>query len=68
MKEVGLDADGFKRYAHHDGPRELEEAFAAGARDDVFGVPTFIVDGEPFWGNDRIPLLEMRLKEMGLVR
>ena len=23
----------------------------------VFGVPTFIVSGEPFWGNDRLPLL-----------
>ncbi len=24
----------------------------------VFGSPYFIVDGEPFWGCDRIPMLE----------
>ncbi|MDP4301798.1 2-hydroxychromene-2-carboxylate isomerase [Leptothrix discophora] len=29
--------------------RENESAIAAG----VFGAPYFIVDGEPFWGNDR---------------
>ena len=50
MKEAGLDADAFERYVAHDGPRELSEAFAAGDRDGVFGVPTLIVDGEPFWG------------------
>jgi 2-hydroxychromene-2-carboxylate isomerase len=31
-----------------------DEAIAAG----VFGAPFFIVDGEPFWGNDRRPQIE----------
>ncbi len=31
-----------------------EEARSAGA----FGVPTFVVDGEVFWGQDRLELLE----------
>lgn len=31
-----------------------ERAIAAG----VFGAPFFIVDGEPFWGNDRKPQIE----------
>jgi len=31
-----------------------DEAIAAG----VFGAPYFIVDGEPFWGNDRKPQLQ----------
>ncbi len=30
--------------------REVEEALALG----IFGVPTFLVDGELFWGNDRL--------------
>ena len=34
--------------------REVEAAMARG----VFGSPFFIVDGEPFWGNDRLPMLE----------
>jgi 2-hydroxychromene-2-carboxylate isomerase len=68
MKEVGLDADGFKRYAANEGPRELEEAFATGDCDGVFGVPTLIVDGEPFWGNDRVEWVAKKLDAMGLKR
>lgn len=34
--------------------RENDEAIAAG----IFGAPFFVVDGEPFWGNDRKPQLE----------
>jgi 2-hydroxychromene-2-carboxylate isomerase len=33
---------------------EVDAAMAKG----VFGSPYFIVDGEPFWGCDRIPMLE----------
>jgi 2-hydroxychromene-2-carboxylate isomerase len=68
MKEVGLDAEGFKRYSLHEGPHELEDAFAAGDRDGVFGVPTFVVDGEPFWGNDRVEWVAKKLDAMGLKR
>jgi 2-hydroxychromene-2-carboxylate isomerase len=35
-----------------------EAAIAAG----VFGAPFFIVDGEPFWGNDRRPQIERWLE------
>lgn len=31
----------------------------------VFGSPFFIVDGEPFWGSDRLPQLEKWLAEGG---
>jgi 2-hydroxychromene-2-carboxylate isomerase len=68
MKETGLDADAFQRYAAHDGPRDLADAFATGERDGVFGVPTFIVDGEPFWGNDRVEWVVKKLDSMGLRR
>ncbi|MBX6318515.1 2-hydroxychromene-2-carboxylate isomerase [Pigmentiphaga sp.] len=37
---------------------EVDRAVAAG----VFGVPFFIVDGEPFWGVDRLWMLEHWLK------
>ena len=29
----------------------------------VFGVPYFIIDGEPFWGNDRRPMIERWLEK-----
>jgi 2-hydroxychromene-2-carboxylate isomerase len=34
--------------------RRVEEAVAFG----VFGAPTIVVDGEVFWGNDRLPQIE----------
>jgi 2-hydroxychromene-2-carboxylate isomerase len=34
----------------------------------VFGVPTLIVAGEPFWGNDRISWIIKKLDAMGLRR
>lgn len=41
--------------------REVEAAMAKG----VFGSPFFIVDGEPFWGSDRLPMLEQWVKRGG---
>ncbi len=37
-----------------------DEAVARG----VFGSPFFFVDGEPFWGFDRLPQMELRLAEI----
>ena len=34
--------------------------------DNVFGVPLFFFEREPFWGHDRLPVLEDRLTEAGL--
>jgi 2-hydroxychromene-2-carboxylate isomerase len=39
--------------------RANDEALAAG----VFGAPFFVVDGEPFWGNDRKPQIERWLTQ-----
>ena len=39
--------------------RANDEAIAAG----VFGAPFFVVDGEPFWGNDRKPQIERWLTQ-----
>ncbi|MGO9602320.1 MAG: 2-hydroxychromene-2-carboxylate isomerase [Candidatus Binataceae bacterium] len=68
MNEVGLDAEGFKRYAASEGWQDLKAAAEEAERDGVFGVPTFIVAGEPFWGNDRVEWLEKKLDAMGLRR
>jgi 2-hydroxychromene-2-carboxylate isomerase len=38
--------------------RQTERAIQVG----VFGVPSFVVDGEIFWGNDRLPLLNEYLQ------
>jgi 2-hydroxychromene-2-carboxylate isomerase len=68
MKEVELDVDGFCRYSETDGPRDLKASTEEGERDGVFGVPTLIIAGEPFWGNDRVSWAAKKLDAMGLRR
>ncbi|HUQ28299.1 MAG TPA: 2-hydroxychromene-2-carboxylate isomerase [Usitatibacter sp.] len=41
--------------------KEVEGAMQAG----VFGSPFFIVDGEPFWGVDRMPMMEEWIRTGG---
>jgi len=41
--------------------KEVDGAIAAG----VFGSPFFIVDGEPFWGVDRMPMMEAWIRTGG---
>lgn len=41
--------------------REVEGAISRG----VFGSPFFVVDGEPFWGVDRIPMMEDWIRRGG---
>ncbi len=68
LRESALDAQEFARYAASDGPADLELARAEADRDRVFGVPTIIVAGEPFWGNDRVDWVIKKLDAMGLRR
>jgi 2-hydroxychromene-2-carboxylate isomerase len=41
--------------------QQTDEAAARG----IFGAPFFIVDGEPFWGGDRLPMLDEWLTRGG---
>ncbi|UJW80644.1 2-hydroxychromene-2-carboxylate isomerase [Hydrogenophaga sp. SL48] len=61
LSECGLDAQRLAQsqqddvkglYAQH-----TEEAIAAG----VFGAPSYVIDGEIFWGQDRLDFVERRL-------
>ncbi len=42
---------------------ELMSRAVAGLEERVFGVPLFIVDGQRFWGNDRVDFLLEALRE-----
>jgi len=66
IAELGHDGEAYRRYLDGDGRGDLEACIAEAHRDHVFGVPIFVFRGEPFWGHDRIPLLEERLTECGL--
>jgi 2-hydroxychromene-2-carboxylate isomerase len=63
LEEVGIDAREFPRYlagpgrARHDALQR--DAEAAG----VFGVPSFLVEGELFWGAERLDRVRERIEQ-----
>jgi 2-hydroxychromene-2-carboxylate isomerase len=63
---LGMSEAGYRAYLADEGMQAYEAAQAEAGDDHVFGVPMFIFRGEPFWGHDRIGLLESRLTEAGL--
>lgn len=42
--------------------QEYERLTQEAIERDVFGAPTYVLDGEPFWGQDRLDLLAWRLE------
>jgi 2-hydroxychromene-2-carboxylate isomerase len=66
IEKIGLSAQGYGAYLASDGREEYERAQDDAVIDKVFGVPMFIFEQEPFWGYDRMGLLEHRLTEAGL--
>ncbi len=64
--ELGLSPEEYRDYFAGDGARAYDRAQEEAANDHVFGVPIFLFDGEPFWGHDRLPVLEERLTAAGL--
>lgn len=61
LKEVGVDPTGFQAFVAGEGPGELAAHQAEGEKQGVFAVPTFVVDGELFWGQDRIDFVRAKL-------
>ena len=57
--EVGLDARGALESARSpEGKARLQDQTARAIADGVFGVPTVLVDGEPFWGVEALSELD----------
>jgi 2-hydroxychromene-2-carboxylate isomerase len=58
LAEAGADTAGFIDYARSEGPREVARVCREAEEQGVFGVPSFILDGELFWGREH--LLDIR--------
>lgn len=63
IRGIKLDPDAIIAGANSQEIREeLREITSQAAERGVFGVPTFFVDQEMFWGKDRLDFVEQRLK------
>ena len=58
-REVGIDADELATGIQQPQIKEaLKTQVDQAIQSGVFGAPTIVVDGEVFWGNDRLPQIE----------
>lgn len=64
--ELGGVGASYESFRKGDGIEEIERLQVEAEEDHIFGVPIFVFRSEPFWGHDRIPLLEERLQASGL--
>jgi len=63
--EIGLDGSGLVAALDAPDISAKHEATLSGAIEDgVFGVPSFVVGGQVFWGNDRLPLVEQAIRDI----
>ena len=61
LAQTGLDAARLKQ-SQHPGVQQVYEANTRQAIDaGVFGAPTYVVEGEIFWGQDRLDFVERAL-------
>ena len=68
LASIGLSEQDYRDYLAGEGRGDYERAQEDAVVDQVFGVPMFYFQNEPFWGYDRMGLLEHRLIEAGLKR
>lgn len=63
LTEAGADATGFPAYLAGQGRAELDSIGRAAEASGVFGVPSFVADGELFWGREHLPDIREMLRQ-----
>jgi 2-hydroxychromene-2-carboxylate isomerase len=61
LSEAGAPVAGFHDFLDGEGRRALEKICNEAEKIGVFGVPTFVIDGELFWGGDRLWMVREKL-------
>ncbi len=68
LDEVGAETSDFRDYVEGRGGALHDRLRAEAEEAGVFGVPMFVIEGELFWGGDRLPLIRDVLAERGLAK
>ena len=63
IEELGGSPADFETYLDGSGHADLTDHSQEAEENGVFGVPTFLYQGELFWGADRLPLLRTALMD-----
>jgi 2-hydroxychromene-2-carboxylate isomerase len=62
LREAGVDSAGFAAFAASDGRARLAAAMTEAHERGVFGVPSFLWNGELFWGREHLPAIAERME------
>lgn len=61
LKEAGADVDGFEDYLEGAGRRSHDELQETILDKGYFGVPTYVIDGEMYFGREHLPRIRWHL-------
>ena len=68
LAETNVDVGDFNAFAAEEGPVLHKKIRAEAEEQGIFGVPTYVLNNVIFWGREHLPLIRLRLSEMGLSR
>ena len=68
LETAGCDGAGFAAWLAGPGGTRHDEIVAQAEAAGIFGVPTYVVEGEIYWGGDRLPMVVEHLDALGLRR
>ncbi|MBM4257839.1 MAG: disulfide bond formation protein DsbA [Deltaproteobacteria bacterium] len=68
LQEGGIDSAGFLDYLKGEGRHEHDRLRNAAEEIGIFGVPSYLVNGELFWGNERLVRVQEKLEQAGVRR
>ena len=65
MIKAGVQTDGFVEWTNTSGREEHDNIRITAEKSGIFGVPTFVIEGEQFWGREHLELIGLRLDALG---
>ncbi|MFP6780031.1 MAG: DsbA family protein [Alphaproteobacteria bacterium] len=63
LNKKGINYNGFKEWAMDNGKKELDLIMSKAHQDGVFGVPSYVIKNELFWGREQLPMIKARLTD-----
>jgi len=61
LRQTGVDASGFRAFEQEEGRAELARMMDEARQVGVFGVPSFVVGDELYWGREHLPAIRKLL-------
>ena len=63
IEKCGISQSGFKEWEKNSGKNELDAIMNEAHKKGVFGVPSYMIEDELFWGREQIPLMRAKITD-----